>query len=389
MALGGIINLAFDVRSHDVISTEISEMHTTPIKVTSAHCLINAYAFEITIKIGLVLLLMCFCDYIESYLKLPVKLDFQTCLVIVVFCMSRIASELAPAILRVIGRTRLIAGLAIVDMTAKIACVSFIGEKYIAANWLVVLFVTSIIALITSVSTIVLALWLCGIRKTHILKWSLKHYWTYFKGRWKMFLTNLGTSWGDMMSRDLDLVISSQLLTPHQIGIYKLGKVLAQTVWRMGDSIMYSLIPEFNLYIKNNDEYNLRRIIKKSIAISVAISVSVSIVMTLSVYLFGAMVFGGHFGVVYKIVPYFCFGIIISSTFIWGYPLAVATRSMGFIFMGSTVSGIFGVAILNLLVSNYKEYGAAFAWSITVALNLAIISCLSWGRYKVRKTDIS
>jgi O-antigen/teichoic acid export membrane protein len=299
---------------------------------------------------------------------------------------SKIGLGLSLGLLRVVGRSdasayclvgelllRLVllaalAGAGMITVKSVIIVQSFTGALALLAQWMLI------------------ARYVIDIRGV-ISTWSMTGFARRARPVRRLFFSNLGMSWTDLMSKDLDVTLISPFVAVDKIGIYKMAKNLVMLSWRAVDPFFLAFMPEINRLVALGRFSDVRGLIGRSAAWLACIAIAVATATYSGAYLLGVVIFGHAYGAMPSLLPIMFAGIVCSAPLIWAQPLAVALGRPDIALVGSLTGAIAGVALLILLVPQYGSQGAGLAWTATFIFNFGITAWWSYrllaGQFKI------
>jgi len=193
----------------------------------------------------------------------------------------------------------------------------------------------------------------------------------------RLLLSNLGLSASDLMNKDLDITLIAPLMSPDQVGMYKMAKNITLLSWRAIDPFYLALMPEVNRLVAMSNFAGVKRLLTKSSIGLLGLAVGLSLVTYVLLVLFGDVVLGVAYSKVPKLMPWMLVGIVASAPLVWGHPLAVALNRADIAFTGSLLGSVIGFFAFLLLTPAYGTYGAGVAWTLTFLLNFTFTAVVS------------
>ena len=166
------------------------------------------------------------------------------------FLLSKTGTGVSTGLLRVLGRTDLIA-----------ACMS--------ADWGLRLLLTILLALLGTLS-IINALWVAlaefekRVAPLSPAKWSLLTAVDRLRHDGRLIAANLGVSASDLMAKDLDVAMISSFMAADKVGLYKMAKSLVQVIWRAIDPFYLAIMPEVQRLWTAREFVALKRLLAKT-----------------------------------------------------------------------------------------------------------------------------
>jgi O-antigen/teichoic acid export membrane protein len=379
MAFGSVIYLLFDVRSHDILTGyETKSIVNNNIRKKQNYIFFS-YLMELLTKIPPTCLI-----FIVSIVYFPINyveqsVIFNSTIVAILFFLSKFFYDSNLTILRLNNKAKTIAIFSTCEIIIRIFLIYLLNKLIGGVNYFTLVLIT-----LTSTSVLNILLFYYT-RKLQIIidilkknKRKIKLMSIFITKNKANYFTNLAISYSALMNKDLDVAIISMTMNSESVGIYKIAKTISQSIWKLVDSFLNSLMPEINFNIQNGmlseTKYLLINYMRKSLIVATVMAG----ISYLFIKLFAVYIFGKDFSDLYEVMPAFLIGIILSTPIIWGYPLSISINKMTYVLYGTLSGMFFGLMIMYFVKDNINSYNIAFSWTGSLFFSLMITAYLSY-----------
>ena len=332
--------------------------------------------------IGLLLL----SPWLTRLSQLPTGATHLLLLAAATFLFAKTGWGVTTGLLRVLGRTDLIA-----------LCLSI--------DWGLRLLLTTVVALVWGLdiaSALLVAMVVGGLSNAlqgmlawrefnrcvgpvPLRQWRLSAAIQRFASQRRLVVANLGVSVSDLMAKDLDVALISSVLTAEKVGVYKMAKSFVQVIWRAIDPFYLAIMPEVQKLWQNGDDGTLLLLVKRTAMRLLALAVALVALAFALVALFGEAALGPHYAGLHWPMLLMCAWIVVCAPLVWGYPLAVATGHPEVAVGGSLFGSIVGLTAFVLLTPVLGLNGAAIAWVLTLVAGFVSTAALAtWVAQRLR-----
>lgn len=377
-ALVSVAFLFFDARIQDVVAKNLFSADEKSISgVEHRTLLFDLFVLECLLKITPLLGVILTTEYLASFSQLPSDGVYWIILAALGVTLSKSGAGLATGVLRVLGRTDLIALFMSMDWGFKL--LSVLGVAWLATlNVALALWVIIVIGGITNGVQLYVAHTLYSeIHGGDCLDWSFSGLFGRVGAHGRIILTNIGVSGSDAMSKDLDVALISSLLTAEQVGGYKMAKSIVQVVWRAVDPIYLAIMPEVQKLWHLGDRKMLFDLLRK---LSLAVLVYAGFISTVTcfgIYLFDDLLVGKGYGDLLTLVLVMITWVVWCAPLLWGHPLSVAIDKPEFQFYGGLLGTGVGLVAFYFLTPALGVVGSGVAWSLTLVVGFSFTATAS------------
>lgn len=367
-ALISVAGLLLEMRIQDVVARDLCNVTVgDDPSGQDGSKLIDLFVLEAVGRSVSVIGLVMLAPSLARLSNLPPDAHWLIGLAAAGFLLSKTGTGVSTGLLRVLGRTDLIA-----------ACMS--------ADWGLRLLLTILLALLGTLS-IINALWvalavggICNaaqvllaagefekrVARLSPAKWSLFTAVDRLRHDGRLIAANLGVSASDLMAKDLDVAMISSFMAADKVGLYKMAKSLVQVIWRAIDPFYLAIMPEVQRLWTAREFVALKRLLAKTSRRLLVLSVALVAVGCALVWLFGNRVLGAGYEQMPSLMLLMSVWVIFCAPFVWGHPLAVAINRPELAVAGSLLGSVSGVAAFLTLTPRFGLTGAACAWVITL-----------------------
>lgn len=388
-ALVSVTCLACDLRLQDVVTKNFCNLENKILSTEDTKYIdeqknlqiIDLFILEIISRLIPVVAVIIFYPYLAKITHIPYH-DNNTLIVLTAggFLLSKAGNGVSIGLLRVLGRTDLIA-----------LCIS--------ADWGMRLFVTIAVIFLSDQLSILQVLWVAlviggGINVTQIFiaycefnkqvaqlsfkNWSLRLARKHLCENRRLILSNFGISMSDLMAKDLDIVIISSFVPPDKVGLYKMAKSFTQIIWRTIDPIYLAIMPEIQRLWITNEHLKLKSLLIKTSYRLILLSVLLITIAYGSAWGFSERILGADYTQIPSLMLLMSIWIIFCAPLIWGHPLAVAINKPEIAFIGGLLGSIVGIVLFSVLTPLMSLTGAALSWIATLVTLFAFTAIWSY-----------
>jgi O-antigen/teichoic acid export membrane protein len=368
IAVVAVVGLVFDMRLHEVVARDfclIDQGHWT--KPTDRLYLWDLCLLDSAGRLLPCLGLILFSPFWAENIHLA---DDRAGLITIAaagFFLSRAGNNISLGLLRVLGRTDLIALCTITDWALRLILVLIVA---VSAS----LTVEQAVWIVTLAGAVInLAQILLAIRELRLVVpdadargWSPADAIPRLLQARRMIIASIGLSASDLMAKDLDIALLARFLTEDKIGIYKMAKTAVQLLWRAVDPFYLAIMPEVQKLWQNKDFSGLKRLLLKTSLMLAGLACLLVATGCGGAALFATLILGAAYGEIPHLMLVMSPWVIICAPLIWGLPLSVAINRPEFATYGSFLGLIVGLTGFTLLTPLYGLTGAAIAWNLTL-----------------------
>lgn len=376
IALISVMGLLFEMRIQDVVAKDLCDIGDEHDKSWQDGLkLVDLFVVEVVGRVIPVLGLVIFSPFFAQMSNLPVDAVELVTLAALGFLAGKAGIGTSSGLLRVLGRTDLIA-------------------LFVTADWALRLFFT-LLMLAYGGLTIANALWVVMVvggiinvcqllvsAKEYISRggaffweeWSIWAIWGRMKHDRRLISANLGISSSDMMAKDLDITIISLFVSIDKVGLYKMAKSLVQVIWRAIDPFYLAIMPEVQRLCKRDESVELRKMLVRTSGLLFLLALILAIICYVLVLTFGVRILGPGYDQLPSLVLVMLIWVVICAPLVWGHPLAVAVGHPEVAVGGGILGTLAGFSSFLVLTPRYGLTGAAVAWNITLVVMFFFIA---------------
>ena len=379
MAIVSVIGQLLEMRLQEVVARDFCHLDEDATKSPeSALQLLDLFALEVLARFLSALVILVFAKFFAQAINLESNSIDLLILAAVGFFLSKSANSVSNGLLRVLGRTDLIALCLTIDWGARLVF-TFIALYFFNLDIYWVFIIAIIIGFLANFILIGFAFHEFSLRvgPLNYIKWSFIDAKIRLLNVRRLILTNWGVSCADLMAKDLDVAVISSIVSSEKVGLYKMAKSFVQVLWRIIDPFLITIMPELlKLWqLKKFDEAKI--LIKKTTFRLFLFALAVVVAGDLFLFLFIDQLLGTGYETTISLVLIMSIWIPISAPFIWGSALAIAIGRPEISLVGTIVGMIVGLISFKLLVPTYELIGAAIAWNLTLVSGFVFIAAAS------------
>lgn len=283
------------------------------------------------------------------------------------FVLSKSGSSVSGGLLRVLGRTDLIAGCMAADWGLRLV-VSLVFALVWTLDVSIALWIALAAGALCNGAQVMLACnkFAARVAPISFAGWTPGGAWTRLRGAKRLIASNLGVSASDLMAKDLDVAMISSLLTPDKVGLYKMAKSFVQVLWRAIDPFYLAIMPEVQKLWQQGEISSLARLLRKTSIRLLMLSIAVVSLGCGAVALLGVRVLGTGYAEMPPLMLAMSGWVVICAPLIWGIPLAIAINRPELSAGGSVLGLVIGLVAFTALTPTLGLMGAALAWNATL-----------------------
>jgi O-antigen/teichoic acid export membrane protein len=387
-ALVAVAGQLMELRLQDVVARDFCRMDGEDRQLDGSEGarLIDLLLLEALARLLPCIGLLLLSPWLSRLSQLPAGATHLLLLAAATFLFAKTGWGVTTGLLRVLGRTDLIA-----------LCLS--------ADWGLRLLLTTVVALVWSLdiaSALLVAMVVGGLSNAlqgmlawrefsrrvgpvPLRQWRLTAAIQRFASQRRLVVANLGVSVSDLMAKDLDVALISSVLTADKVGVYKMAKSFVQVIWRAIDPFYLAIMPEVQkLWLIGNYSVLIRLLRRTSVRLLTLSVVLVALAFAL-VSLFGEAALGPLYAGLQWPMLLMCTWIVVCAPLVWAHPLAVAIGHPELAVAGSLFGSIVGLTAFVLLTPSLGLNGAAIAWVLTLVAGFVSTAALAtWVAHRLR-----
>jgi len=298
---------------------------------------------------------------------LPEEANWLIALAAAGFLIGKTGASLSTGLLRVLGRTDIIAACMTVDWGLRLLLtllLTGLGTLTIPTALWVALFVSGA----CNAAQLLLARF--ELRKLGIplgvASWTIPAALARLRHPRRLIIANLGVSASDLMAKDLDVAMISSFMSADKVGLYKMAKSFVQVIWRAIDPFYLAIMPEVQRLWAAGEVARLKRLLSKTSRRLLALSMALVAIGCALAWSLGDRVLGPGYEQVPSLMLLMSVWVIFCAPLVWGHPLAVAINHPELAVAGSLLGSIAGVVAFLTLTPRFGLVGAGVAWVITL-----------------------
>ena len=370
ISLVAVCGLVFEMRLQEVIARDFCNLDDAdPVHIPSSLHLYDFYILEIfsrlvpAVLVGLLLV----SDLVKLFLDVESGSSRLILLAVIGFVLSKSGSGVSNGLLRVLGRTDLVAGCMMIDSGGRLIT-SIIYALVWQLNVTAALWVALIFGAVSNGLQAFFALHRFNARVSlpAFATWTFDGALSRLRTSQRLIFSNLGISGGDLMAKDLDVVLISSLLSSEKVGIYKMAKSFVQIFWRAIDPFYIAIMPEVQKLWQRNESQSLESLLRKTTIRLFLLSISLVVIGNLIVASTSVKLLGAGYVEVPMLTLVMSVWVVVCAPLIWGSPLAVAINRPEISVGGSAIGTIAGLIAFSYLTPTFGLVGAALAWNVTL-----------------------
>lgn len=379
MAIVSVIGQLLEMRLQEVVARDFCHLDDDVTKrPESPSQLLDLFALEVLARFFSALVILIFAKFLAQAINLQSNSIDLLMLAAIGFFLSKSANSVSNGLLRVLGRTDLIALCLTIDWGARLVVTLVIICFFNLDTYLVFL-----IAIIIGFLANVILIWFaCREFSSRVGSLTCIN-WNFFDAKIRLInvrrliLTNWGVSCADLMAKDLDVVVISNIVSAEKVGLYKMAKSFVQVLWRIIDPFLITIMPELLKLWQLNKFDEAKILIRKTTFRLFLFALAVVLAGDLFLFLFIDQLLGTGYETTIGLVLIMSIWIPISAPLIWGSALAIAIGRPEISLVGTIVGMIVGLISFKVLVPTYELIGASIAWNLTLVSGFVFIAAAS------------
>jgi O-antigen/teichoic acid export membrane protein len=378
-AVISVAALFLEFRIQDVVAKNYSDvLDFSENSQNHGSNLIDLLGLELLSRLLPVTCLIVLSPQIAKYSNLNTEVYSMIILAALSFLVGKTGVGVSTGLLRVLGRTDLIAAFMTADWGLRLlfSLILVLSDSLSVANALwVALFVGAACNIIQL--SLAFKEYQLRVTKLNFKGWRLIDALVRLRRDKRLLLSSLGISASDVMAKDLDIALISTAMSVEKVGVYKMAKSFVQIIWRGIDPFYLAIMPEIQRHWVAKNIVELKVLIKKT---SVRLML-LSLILCLSGYvlllLFGLRILGPGYDQVPQLVLFMSIWIIVCAPIVWGHPLTVAINRPELALVGSLLGSAIGIIAFLFFTPRFGLMGAAGAWVLTLSSGFLFIATSS------------
>lgn len=381
MAVISVLGLIFEMRLQEVVARDFCHLDDE-IPGLHPHALhvVDLFVLEIVSRALPLFALLLLSDWLARSISLQPDATNLLALAAVGFMASKSGNSVSTGLLRVLGRTDLIAGCMAADWGLRL-----VGSLIVALAWHLDVKLVLWIALAVGVLCNGTQVWLAyreftmRIAPVSLVGWSFGSALGRLRAARRLIISNLGVSGSDLMAKDLDVAMISSVLSADKVGLYKMAKSFVQVIWRAIDPFYIAIMPEIQKRWQLGETASLITLLRKTSVRLLLFSITLVVMGTVIVSLVGDKVLGANYSEVPELMLTMSVWVVVCAPLIWGMPLAVAVNRPELSVVGSGLGLIVGLTAFKILTPTLGLIGAGLAWNATLISGFVFTAVVSAG----------
>lgn len=368
LALVSVVGLLFEMRLQEVVARDYCHIDDEiPSRVPEAHQIVDLFVLEALSRLLPVLAIFILSDWLTQSIRLHAEANHALALAALGFLFSKIGSSVSSGMLRVLGRTDLIACCVAADWGLRLVL-----SCAVALTWYLDISVALWVAILVGTLCNGVQVWLAcrefkkRIEPLAINGWRPREAWARLSGARRLIASNLGVSCSDLMAKDLDVALISGVLSAEKVGTYKMAKSFVQVLWRAIDPFYISIMPEVQKLWQSGATASLVKLLRQTSLRMFLLAVLLVAIGNILVNIFGSVLLGPGYANIHELMVPMSVWIIVCAPLIWGIPLAVAINRPELSVGGSLLGLIVGLLAFRILTPTFGAVGAAMAWNMAL-----------------------
>lgn len=386
MALVSVVGLLLEMRLQEVVARDFCHLDDeTPSNSPHAHHLVDLFVLETFSRALPALTLIALSAPLAHSINLAPKSSELLALAAGGFLLSKSGSSVSTGLLRVLGRTDIIACCITADWGLRLV-ISVIFALAWHFDVSLALWIALVAGMLCNVTQVILACreFASRIEPISLAGWTVGAALVRLRGGRRLIASNLGVSASDLMAKDLDIAMISSVLSADKVGLYKMAKSFVQVLWRAIDPFYIAIMPEVQKLWQRGEKARLAKLLRKTSIRLFLLAIVLVVVGNGAVALLGSRVLGTEFADVPRLMMVMSVWLFVCAPLIWGLPLAVAINRPELSVGGSVLGLAIGLAAFTTLTPAIGLTGAALAWNATLVSGFLFTTGMSvWiARYK-------
>lgn len=380
MALTTVAGQTLELRLQDVVARDFCYLDEAVAdeRGNEGLRLLDLLLLEIAARLLPCTTLLGVAPWLTQFSRLPADASLLMLVAVAGFLVSKSCWGVTTGLLRVMGRTDLIALCLSADWGGRLLLT-------LAAAWLGQLSILGALALAMAVGGICNLLQLvlaCREFQRRVApiawrQWRLREARGRLRSQRRLILSNLGVSVSDLMAKDLDMVLISAVLSTEKVGVYKMAKSLVQALWKAVEPFYLAMMPEVQRLWQRAEHAALWQLLRKSSARLLVLATGLTVVGVGVVAAFGQMALGPAYAGLHVPMLVMCLWMLVCAPLLWAFPLSIAIGLPELNVLASVLGSVVGLAAFAGLTPALGLQGAAAAWSLTLATTFAFTAVVA------------
>lgn len=378
-ALVLVAGLLLELRIQDVVARDFCHADgSTPARPDDAARLVDLFILEASSRALPALGLIVLAPVLAGWSQLPSDGVLLIVLAAIGFFLSKAGWGASTGVLRVLGRTDLIAVCLTADWGMRLVATA-VSALFVTMSVELALVIALVSGGLCNGAQAIIALRNFSRRfgPVRLRGWTPRSAFARSRDNRRLIGANLGVSAADLMAKDLDVAMISSILPAEKVGLYKLAKSFAQMIWRGIDPFYLAIMPEVRRLWVDGQTAELKRLLLKTTWRLLMLAIVFVAATWVLVTLFGERVLGSGYRDLPGLMPVMCLWILVCAPLVWAHPLAVAINRPELAVLGGVLGSAAGLAAFWALTPALGLNGAALAWSLTTTLTFCFIAATS------------
>lgn len=368
MALVSVLGLLLEMRLQEVVARDFCHADSGQAADTPESMrLVDLLMLEAASRLLPAAVMVLLAGLLARWVQVPPQSAGLIALAAAGFVLQKAGNSVSNGLLRVLGRTDLIAACVASDWALRLAL-----SATLALAWHLdvagALWVALAIGGLCNGAQVALA---CREYKARFSPLSLQG-WTprgamrRLRGARRLIAANLGVSGSDLMAKDLDVALISSMLSADKVGLYKMAKSFVQVLWRAVDPFYLAVMPEVQKLWQSGETSALAQLLRKTSLRLLLLAIALVVAASLTLQFLGQTLLGPGYAGVANLMLVMSGWVLVCAPLIWGIPLAVAINRPELSVGGSLAGLCVGLAAFSMLTPTMGLEGAALAWNATL-----------------------
>ncbi len=335
--------------------------------------LVDLFALEFVSRLIPAAAVILLAVWLQNLSKLPAGASESIMIAALGFFLSKTGNGVSTGLLRVLGRTDLLALCSTSDWALRLVFTWLLSlSLFFSINS--VLWIAVAASAICNFAQVGLAVYEFHKQAKSTIEptWFANGFGQRMRSELRLLLANWGLSVSDLMAKDLDITLISATLPHETIGLYKMAKSLVQVIWRAIDPVYLAVMPEIQKLWQTEQYKELKQLLTKLTWALGLLSVVLIVGVFAAVSFFYEAVLGAGYAGLPAIMGLMSVWIVLCGPLIWGLPLLVATNRPEWAVIASLSGSAVGFLAFTLLTPHYGLTGAALAWIATLVVGAIV-----------------
>jgi O-antigen/teichoic acid export membrane protein len=337
--------------------------------------LLDLFALEFVSRLIPAGVVMLLAVWLQNLSKLPAGASESIMIAALGFFLSKTGNGVSTGLLRVLGRTDLLALCSTSDWALRLVFTWLLSLSLLfSIN--TVLWIAVAASAICNFAQVGLAVheFHKQAKSTSEPTWFANGFGVRMRSELRLLMANWGLSVSDLMAKDLDITLISATLPHETIGLYKMAKSLVQVIWRAIDPVYLAVMPEIQKLWQTEQFQVLKRVLTKMTWALGLLSVVLIVGVYAGVSFFHEAVLGSGYSGLPAIMGLMSLWIVLCAPLIWGFPLLVAVNRPEWGVIASLCGSFIGFLTFTTLTPHYGLKGAAVAWIATLVVSATVMA---------------